>query len=149
MELWDWLGQNWFVLLQTAGIIGSLLFTAYTLRIDAKERRVANLFTLTEHHRDLWENLFSVPDLARIKDPSANLAEIPVTASEQLFVLLLVLHINAAYRAIRAGVLQSPEKLRRDLQTLFSLPIPKAVWEQVKQFQDAEFIRFVESARAD
>ena len=147
MGIGDWLGQNWFVLLQSAGIIGSILFTAFTLRIDAKDRRVSHLFTLTQQHRDIWENLFSVPDLARVLDPSANLRRSPVTAAERLFVLLLILHLNAAFRAIQAGLLQRPEELQRDIQAFFSLPIPKIVWVSAKEFQDKEFIQFVEASR--
>lgn len=145
MEFWDWFAANWFVLLQSLAIVGSLLFTAYTVRSDAKERRVANLFTLTEHHRDLWENLFAVPELARVKDVAVDVDQAPVTPAEHLFVLLLILHINAAYRGIESGLVTRPEKFEDDLRSLFSLPIPKAVWESMKQFQDTDFVRFVES----
>ena len=147
MELWDWFGQNWFVLLQSAGIIGSLLFTGFTIRSDLKERRIANLFALTQNHRDIWENLFSLPELARVLDPSPDLNRIPITSRERLFVLLIILHLNAAFRAFESGLLKKPEELKRDIHTLFSLPIPYAVWLRMKEFQDAEFVRFVESSR--
>ena len=147
MELWDWFGHNWFVLLQSAGIIGSLLFTAFTIRSDLKERRIANLFALTQNHRDIWENLFSLPELARVLDPSPDLGKAPITARERLFVLLIILHLNAAFRAFESGLLKKPEELQRDIYTLFSLPIPKIVWQRMKEFQDTDFVCFVESSR--
>ena len=147
MELWDWFEGNWFVLLQSAGIIGSLLFTAFTIRSDLKERRIANLFALTQNHRDIWENLFSLPELARVLDPSPDLNHVPITAPERLFVLLIILHLNAAFRAFESGLLKKPEELQRDVHTLFSLPIPYTVWQRMKEFQDADFVRFVEMAK--
>lgn len=147
MEMWDWFGQHWFVFLQSAGIIGSLLFTAFTIRSDLRERRVSNLFELTKHHREIWKNVFSLPDLARVSDPSPDLKQTPVTSTERLFVLLVILHLSAAFRAIQSGLLRAPEGLRHDVDSFFSLPIPASVWEQMKELQDDDFIRFVELSR--
>jgi hypothetical protein len=36
------------------------------------------------------------------------------------------------------------EALRKDIRWFFSLPVPKAVWEETKLRQDAGFVRFVE-----
>jgi hypothetical protein len=47
MEFGNWLRDHWFVLLQSAGIIGGLLFTGISLRIDARVRRVGNLLAIT------------------------------------------------------------------------------------------------------
>ena len=38
----------------------------------------------------------------------------------------------------------TPEGLRQDVKSLFSLRIPNAVWEKMKTFQDREFVRFVD-----
>ena len=108
---------------------------------------LSHLLAITEQHRSIWENLFSMPDLARVLDSSANIRQTPVTAAERLFVLLLILHLNATYQAIQSGVLRRPEELQRDIQTFFSLPIPKAVWGTAKQFQDDAFVRFVDASR--
>jgi hypothetical protein len=37
--------------------------------------------------------------------------------------------------------------LREDVASFFSLPIPGAVWEEMKIYQDSDFVRFVESAK--
>src|SRR5262245_45305825 len=132
MVFFDWLEGNWFTLLQSAGIAGSLVFTAISLRIDARVRRVGNLLALTDQHREIWLQLYRRPELARVLDARADLTNKPVTQHEELFVSLLVLHLNSAYHAIQAGMFLSPEGLGEDIRMFFSLPIPKAVWEEMK-----------------
>lgn len=41
------------------------------------------------------------------------------------------------------------EGMQKDIKAFFSLPIPKAVWEQVKPFQDEDFVEFVENSLAE
>jgi hypothetical protein len=61
MELLHWVGGHGFDLLEAAGIIASLTFTAFALRMDAKTRRVTNLLALTAQHRDIWSHLYVRP----------------------------------------------------------------------------------------
>jgi len=37
------------------------------------------------------------------------------------------------------------EGLRRDVAQIFARPVPKAVWENTKQFQNDDFVKFIES----
>jgi hypothetical protein len=37
-------------------------------------------------------------------------------------------------------------KLRRDVRSFFSLPIPKAVWTKTKLLQNQDFAAFIESS---
>jgi hypothetical protein len=46
MEGLQWVGEHWFDLLQTAGIVGGLLFIAYTTRKDDRSRKIANLIAI-------------------------------------------------------------------------------------------------------
>lgn len=149
MEVFEWVTQHWLDLLQSIGIVGGLLFTAISLRIDAKVRRVANLLTLTEHHRDLWTNIYQRPELSRVLNPAADLAQSPLTEEEELFVLLAVLHLGSAHRAMRQGMFAPPAGLRMDIQRFFSRPIPKIVWERIKALQDDDFVKFVETSLED
>lgn len=145
MEWLHWIEQNGFVLLQSVGIIGGLLFTAISLRVDATVRRVGNLIKLTQHHRDIWTRLYTRPELSRVIHRKPNLSQKPVSYAEQLFVNLLILHLNSAYQAMKNGMSVTPEGLQKDIQSFFSLPIPKIVWERSKGFQDRDFVQFVES----
>lgn len=147
MALLQWLEQNWFSVFESAGIIGGLLFTAVTLHADAQARRIGNLIALTQHHQDIWTHLYTRPDLARVLDKTVNLQSAPITDEEELFINLLILHLNSAYQAMQTGMYLKPEGLRRDIQIFFSLPIPQAVWDATKLFQDEAFVRFVETNR--
>jgi hypothetical protein len=57
-DMTQWLGENWFDLFSSAGIIGGLWFTAVSLHSETKTRRVANLLTLTANYREVWKEFF-------------------------------------------------------------------------------------------
>lgn len=146
MEVNAWIGQNWLSLAQTAALGGGLFFTGIAVMLDARARRIGNLIQLTQQHRDLWERLYMQSGLTRILDPAADTAKSPVTADEETFVIFLILHLNNTYYATRAGFYQKLPGLRKDIERFFSLPIPRAVWEKVKDLQDESFVRFVETS---
>jgi hypothetical protein len=72
-----------------------------------------------------------------------------VTAEEEMFVIFLILHLSNTYYAMRAGFFPKLHGLRRDIESFFSLPIPRAVWTKVKDLQEEPFVRFVERSFAD
>jgi len=143
----EWFGQNWFIMLQSVSIIGSLLFTAVSLREGTKAQRISNLLTMTDHHREIWTQLYSRPELSRVLDPEADVERSPVGEEEEVFINLLILHLNSAYQAMNEGLFLKPEGLRKDMHRFFSLPVPKAVWERNKAFQDKTFVSFIEANR--
>lgn len=149
MEFYEWIGHNWLALIQAGALAGGLIFTGAAVLLDARARRVGNLIQLTQQHRDLWERLYIQPDLARILDPVADLTKSSVTAEEEMFVIFLILHLSNTYYAMRAGFFQKLQGLQRDIERFFSLPVPRSVWEKVKDMQDASFVRFVEKSFGD
>jgi hypothetical protein len=144
MEIGGWLQQNWFNLFGTFGVIGSLWFTALSLRATAETQRVANLLALTERHGDLWAEFGRNPGLARILEKSANVEAEPVTPEESEFVTRLFLHLSSVYRAMQADLTIRPDGLREDIAAFFALPVPVAVWKAVRRLQDEDFVLFVE-----
>ena len=140
----DWMSHNWFALVQTGAPAAGLLLIAVALLLEARARRVANLIQLTEQHRDLWERMYSEPELGRILDPRADLPKKRITAQEEMFVIFIILHLSNTFYAIRSGFFRKPQGLRKDIERFFSLPIPRAVWEKVKALQEAPFVEFVE-----
>lgn len=140
----DSIRHNWSALIQTGAVVAGFLLMGFALLLEARARRVANLIQLTEQHRDLWERMYSQPELARILDPEADLAKLAVTAEEEMFVVFIILHLSSTYYAIRSGFFQKPHGLRKDIERFFSLPIPRAVWEKVRILQDAPFVKFVD-----
>jgi len=141
----SWLAQHGFTLLQSAGIIGSLIFTGLQLNLDARSRRVENRLDITRQHREIWRNFSSDPTLSRVLIEHADLDTTPITQHERVFVTSIILHLNAAFTAYREGMAPIPEGLSADVQEFFSKPIPSSVWNESKQMRDAEFRRFVDS----
>ena len=138
--------QNNLPLLESAGIIGGLFFTGWSLWIDARVRRVQNLLTITAHHREIWSEVYKDPELKRIIDPRADLKNRPISIQERLFTRSLFLHLSAAFHASKTGMFSEPEGLRRDVRAFLKLPIPKQVWNQSKGTHNQEFTRFIEGA---
>lgn len=147
MDLGDWLANNWFVLLQSVGIIASLLFTAFTIRKETVARRLTDLLTLTENHREIWKQLYDRPELARVTSLVVDLRRKPPTRDEELFVTLLILHLGTARRAMKHRLVEALGGVRDDVRWFFSLPLPRAIWEKVKPFQEKDLVLFVEECR--
>jgi hypothetical protein len=53
MEASQWVGEHWFDLVQSVGIIASLLFSAYTTRKDKRARRIGNRWRPPDRERSL------------------------------------------------------------------------------------------------
>ncbi|SDS02477.1 hypothetical protein [Opitutus sp. GAS368] len=140
----SWFADNWFTALQTLAIVSGFAFTCITLRRDARSRRVGNLFQLTAHHHDVWAELFKQPELRRVLSARADLDREPVTDNEALFVGFLILHLSTAHQAIKQGLMDPLDGLGADIRTFFARPVPRAVWQNLRQFQDAGFVAYVE-----
>jgi hypothetical protein len=146
MGVWAWISQNWFNLFSAIGIIAGLWFTAFSLRSETKTRRVANLLTITANHREIWNKYLNNPELKRVLNPTADPLKRPVTDAEDLFVNMVILHTNSVYYAMSDQLVVEYEGLRRDIAQFFSLPIPKAVWNNTKLLQNQDFAAFIESS---
>jgi len=144
MELSEWLLNHWLDLLQSIGIIAGLFFTAYSTRRDEGARKIGNMLSIADQHRQIWKEFFSRPQLSRVIEPTLNLEKDPISHEEQLFVTLLILHLGNVHRAMKAGMFITLEGLQKDIRGFFSRPIPRAVWGKTKLLQDADFVRFVE-----
>jgi len=145
MGIWEWVSQNWFNLFSAITVIAGLWFTAFTIRADTKTRRIANLLTITANHREVWSKMFINPELKRVLNPNANLAKQPVNDDEEMFVNMVIQHINSVYYALSDQLVVKYDGLREDVSEFLALPIPKMVWERSKEFQNEEFVKFVES----
>jgi hypothetical protein len=140
-----WANDNWFLLLQSVGIIGGLVFTAESIRQGTKARRISDMLALTEQHRVLWQEVHERPELCRIPKAEVDLVANPITNLEDEFLNLAIVHFNTGWLLTREGALLTSEALARDVRSFFSLPIPRDVWERTKSNRDPEFVRFVES----
>ncbi len=139
-----WIGEHWLDLVQTAGIVGGLLFSGYVLWRDERSRKVSNLIALTEQHRNLWNGFVENPKLLRVLRPNANLENRPISKAEEVFVISLIVHLEAVHAAAKEGLFFPIEGLQRDVGNFFSLPIPAAVWAQNEKMRNADFRVFVQ-----
>jgi hypothetical protein len=142
----QWLTENWFNLFSAVGIIGSLWFTAVSLRSETKTRRIANLLTVTANYREIWKEYFANPQLARVLDASADVASHPVTPAEELFVGQIIFHVSNVFYAMKDDLFITQDGSRRDIAQFFSLPVPKAVWATTKLLQNQDFAAFIDSS---
>jgi len=144
METASWITGNWFDLVQTVGIIGSLLIAVYTVRRDEKARKVGNSISISQQYQEIQRELIRHPRLKRIFDENVNFQEAPVSIEEEAFVKMTIGQLSTVYRAMKDGEFVTFEGLRKDVHDFFTLPVPKAVWNKYKSVQDREFILFVE-----
>jgi hypothetical protein len=103
---------------------------------------------LTSAIRRSRRELYRRPELARALDPAINLEDRPLSDTGELFIQLLILHLGSTYQAMKDGVFLQAEGVQKDIARFFSLPIPRVVWNRWKEFQEEDFVRFVEDALA-
>ena len=144
----QWFAENWFNFFTIVFGFGGLWFTAFSIRKEAKARRIANLLAVTANHRELWKEYFRYPTLARVVDRSADLKTQPVTPAEHIFMNMVISHTSSAYESLKGELITKQEGLRQDVKSFFSLPIPQAVWQKAKPLQNQDFAAFIESSLA-
>jgi len=142
----EFLRNNWFDVVQTVGIIGSLILAANETRTAVRARKISNLNAFADRHREIWKDFHDRPDLARVLQNPVNLNDHPLTGDEEFFVSQLIIHLNNVHQAIKAGMSVTFEKLPIDIEEFFSLPIPRAVWEKARRFQEYDFAEFIDTA---
>ena len=144
MEVSQWLAVHWFDCVQTVGLVGGLLLTAYMIHKDARARQISNLIALNERHDDIWRTFYERPQLSRVLRRDVDLNQHPVSDEERLFVKMLFIHLDTVRRTAKAGMFIEITGIRNDLRSFIKLPIPGAVWEKLKPFQDEDFTAFVD-----
>lgn len=144
-DIMRWLAAHGMEVLEAAGIISGLFFTAASFRLGAKERRVSNLMSIAESHRTLWLQATNSPEFFRILRDDVDLDGAPVTPPEERFVHLLIIHLFVTFEAVRSGMLPELQGLEKDVRDFFAHPIPQKVWSWSREYQKAEFREFVEA----
>lgn len=145
MALWlSWFEQNWFPLIQTVGVIGSLWFATATLKRDAETRRTSDLLALTSLHRELWSEIYRRPELGRVLQAGVDLVASPVTLQEKEFLHAVIVHFYLGWLLVTQNHVIPEDVYATDVRHFFTLPLPEAVWEKTKA-RDPKFVRFIET----
>jgi hypothetical protein len=146
----SWTQSN---VVEAAGIIGgllftgvNLLFTALSLREDSKNRLISNLIALDERHRALWSDVKQRPELKRILSETVDLIAHPLTPEEDVSMWQIIQQFETGWRMEKILNRGELKNLSKDAASFFSLPLPHAVWEKVKQFRNTKFVLFVDRA---
>jgi hypothetical protein len=142
----SWVNGNWFNVIQTVGIIGSLWVAAMAANRESRTKGIENLLSLCEHHRELWKEIPGQNDLVRIFQPDADTLLVPVTMAEAEFLNLVIVHFQTGWCIAKAGGFTTLAEMKADVRSFFTLPLPRAVWEKTKQNRNKEFVRFVEKS---
>jgi hypothetical protein len=148
MELGSWITAHISELLQDASIIVGFAVTAHEIRKNTEQRKNSNLIELTKQLTSLWKEVDENPKLSRIREEKADLVANPLTHHEQRIVTAFVLHLQNFYQTSRVNMFMKLEGLDADIQQFFSRPIAKAAWEVIKQYQNRDFVKFVEQSMA-
>jgi hypothetical protein len=141
-----WFNENWFNLVQTVGVVGSLLMAAGAANREAKAREIENILTLSAQHQSLWTSIAEKPELQRIFNPDVGVLTEPATVNEELALNEIIAHYLTGWRIANAGGMTSLRELSDDVADFFSLPLPRAVWNKTKISRNGRFVRFVEQA---
>ncbi len=141
------LESNWFNLVQSAGIVASLLFAAVTIRREARAHQMTALLALDQQHRDLWSELHRRPELERILAPEVDLVGKPVTTAESEFLNTVFVHFCTGWRLASEHRILSESDLWRDIASILANPIPREVWRETKGIREKRFVAFVEKDR--
>lgn len=88
--------------------------------------------------------LYDKPALARILCDRVDLNKQPPNLEEELFVHLLILNLRASFKARTNGMEFDDDAVAADIRQFFAHPIPRAMWEKSKLYQDRPFVSFVE-----
>ena len=147
MQSLRWLAENWITYLNALGVVGGLFFTGHSLRSETKARKITNLLTLAQSHREIWKEILHEPKLNRVLSTRVETDRTPVTREEEIFVTLVIQHLGIVFRAMKSDLTIDPEGLRRDVSQFFALPIPENVWNRIRVLQDDDFVAYVESCR--
>ena len=139
-----WLSEHWAIFLQSVGVVGGLVFTGYNLRQNARIKRIDTLIQLTAQHRSIWLKYLDSPALKGVLRENRDIAEEPPTDEETIFVNLATLHLWTSIAAARSGIFPEFAGQERDIEEFFKLPVPRAVWENTKEFRDPAMVRYVE-----
>jgi len=101
---------------------------------------------MEQRHRSLWGEAQQRKDLKRIFSRETVVVEQSISPAENLFIRRVILHFETGWRLERIMNQGDLEMLSQDACELFSLPLPRAVWEKTKDFRNRQFVRFVEKA---
>lgn len=143
------MAAHWFDIVQSIGIISSLLLGGWMARRSFQANRVSNYLLLTQYHREIWSLTLNTEKYDSITSAKKELWHQPITNDESIFLTFVFLHVSCAYELSRTSSLIQIENVAEDLRGLLIAPKARRHWEETKRFHNASFVRFVDSCTPD
>jgi hypothetical protein len=147
----QWLGEHWFDELQTIslivglfGVAGGLIFNGLGHYANATQQKIASVRARTAAHREIWFAVLRNPELKRALDPNLPGDSAP-TVEERIWVRSLILHCADDFQTRKEGLTIPETRIGDDIRQFFSKPIPRHVWHTMREYQELDFVHFVES----
>ena len=137
----------WFTAVQTIGIIGSLVFAAYTVRRGIAASQLQNYIQLTQYHREVWRMTLELDDLERVRSKDIPDTEFNLTQKEKQFLTFVFLHITCSYEMSKRNEMISIDKLKQDISEFIGYPLVLKFWEQNKKYYNDDFSMFITECR--
>jgi hypothetical protein len=135
-------------LFQTVGIIFSIWIGIYNIGRAIRLEKLRSLSDITKANRDLLTFYISNQEkLSRVfsNDLKSGLDIDPVSLEEKFYVNLLILHFNVIFNSIENSISPEIENLEIDIGGFLTLPLPNAVWNKSRIYQNKKFAAFVDS----
>jgi len=148
----------WFSVVQTAGIVGGLVFYGITCqqqagaqreqadaqRQQARAQETQNLIAFSERHRAFWREAYRNPELQRVFSVTAR-AESLSTIEEEFINEALVFY-EVSWRIVKNSYQEYLKPLAKDLARFLSFPLALATWNKTREVRDEQFAEFVRGA---
>ena len=132
-------------IVNAVGVVAGLFFTGFALQRDSKMRRLENLISLTDHHREIWTLIFDRPGLHRVMSDDATVVANTLSEEEELFSTFVILHVQIVFEGLRDDLLRLERTgWERDLKLLLHRPVIKEVWRRIRNSQNSDFRRYID-----
>ena len=138
----EFIVKNWFDLLQSVFIVGGFFLSYFAIKSDTRSRKVEHLLQINQSQREIWNKIYSNPELYRIKETDVDLDLQPITLSERRLIQETILHIYAVHQAIKNKQLKGG-KMEKEIGDYLRLPIPNKVWQEVEKYYDVQFVKYI------
>lgn len=135
---------TWIDFAQLIGIALGFGLTIRELRVTSKLRKFDVFWRIGESHREVWREVTDNSSLNRVLLEEVNLEETPLTLQEEVFVNLVVLHMENVFHAHKHGYYSIGLHETADIRTFIQLPVPSAAWSTIRKFQAPDFVAFLE-----
>ena len=143
---WQLLQQHLFDIIQTIFLVLGFYLAAKSYQDDDRSRQVGHLLQLGESYRKIKETLIEKPELASIFNTKKDASKI--TTIERNYIQQVIMQMYSVYIATKLGQFDSFEGIENDIRRFLNFPLQAAVWEEIKEFHDREFVEYIESLQS-